>query len=93
MASEIVATLNTLEEVQSFPIKILRSSFSLQLQREIRAWRGTDVTDAEFVLTALNVDHIIQETKLARKVVDDLANWTQSKQLQDERVCLCVARP
>jgi hypothetical protein len=92
MASEIVVTLNTLEELQSFPIKILRS-FSLQLQREIRAWRGTDVTDAEFVLTALNVDHIIQETKLARKVVDDLANWTQSKQLQDERVCLCVARP
>jgi hypothetical protein len=92
MASEIVATLNTLEELQWFPIKILQS-FSLQLQREIRAWRGTEVTDAEFVLTALNVDHIIQETKLARKVVDDLANWTQSKQLQDERVCLCVARP
>lgn len=51
------------------------------------------MTDAEFVLTALNVDHIIQETKLARKVEDDLANWAQSKQLQDERVCLCVARP
>jgi hypothetical protein len=79
MASEIVATLNTLEEFQSFPIKILRS-FSLQLQREIRAWRGTEVTDTELVLTALNVDHIIQETKLARKVVDDLANWAQSKQ-------------
>jgi hypothetical protein len=92
MASEIVATLNTLEELQWFPIKILQS-FSLQLQREIRAWRGTEVTDAEFVLTALNVDHIIQETKLARKIVDDLANWAQSKQLQDERVCLCVARP
>lgn len=31
MASEIVATLNTLEELQSFPIKTLRG-FSLQLQ-------------------------------------------------------------
>lgn len=82
MASQVVLdTIETLHELQSFPIGTIKR-LSSTLKSHINAWGNKESSNADFNLSATEVDNTINEMKMAKKVVDDLSNWAQLKQLE-----------
>jgi hypothetical protein len=84
MAAEILELIEKLAELQNFPIQTL-SRLSLKLNNEISAWGNTE-PNVYFDLTTSNVKNIVQESVSAKKVIDDLSNWGQQKQLENSEV-------
>ena len=84
MAAEIIKTIDQLAELQKFPVQTL-SQLSLKLKNEIAAWQHTE-PNVYFDLTTKIVNNIVQESVSAKKVIDDLSNWGQQKQLENSEV-------
>ena len=84
MAAEIIKTIDQLAELQKFPVQTL-SQLSLKLKNEIAAWEHTE-PNVYFDLTTKIVNNIVQESVSAKKVIDDLSNWAQQKQLENSEV-------
>jgi hypothetical protein len=81
MASQALNTIQTLHQLQSFPISTLKRLNST-LKAQINAWGSSAVSTGEFIFTSPEVDNVVKEMKMAKKVVDDLSNWAQLKQLE-----------
>ena len=48
----------------------------------MNAWGCSAVSTGDFIFISLELDNIVSEMKMAKKVVDDLSNLAQLKQLE-----------